>query len=63
MEQRQEEDQEEDDVMTSNSGKGVRGPGQQRKATMEKPSGGVLQAVEGHTLGTSYKGTGADTGT
>ena len=54
MKKEQEEDQEEDGAI-SNNGKGNVVQGSKGQATTEKPSGGVLPAVEGHTLGTRYK--------
>ena len=51
MEKEQEEDQEEGPpaVARGNLFQGSKG-----QAPMEKPSGGVLLAVEGHTQGTRY---------
>ena len=60
MAKEQEEYQEEDDAMTSNSSKGKLGAGQRKTfiednySTMEKPIEGVLPAVEGHILGKRY---------
>ena len=57
MAKEQEEYQEKDDAMTSNSSKGKLGPGQRKTfnySTMEKPIEGVLPAVEGHILGKRY---------